>query len=305
MGINPLVSVLIPNYNKAAYLKETLDSVLAQTYTNWECIIVDDHSTDNSWEILEEYAAKDSRFKIFKRPDTREQGGNAARNFAFEMSKGVYVNWFDSDDIMLPDKIEKQIYFLEYSEVDFVLVLIENYKNDFVKSEFVIEMNKEKRPIKYLKGTFWFQTSLPIFKRKFLLVLNRLFDESLKRNQEGEFFTRILLAKPEIYFINDKKVIRRFDNNSISSNYSKLTIAEKIKLDYPSILSLFNLFRKKIFFGIEEKEYFVNWFIFFIQYSDFNIYEIFRFLLKSLFYGVGNQKIIAFKSYIKRISCGV
>ena len=75
----PLVSILIPNYNKAPYLRETLDSVLSQTYTHWECIIVDDHSTDNSWEILEEYVAKDSRFKLYKRPVDRKQGGNAAR----------------------------------------------------------------------------------------------------------------------------------------------------------------------------------------------------------------------------------
>ena len=108
--MNSLISILIPNYNKANYLRETLDSVFAQTYTNWECIIVDDHSTDNSWEILQEYTIRDSRFEIRKRPGHLPKGGNACRNYAFELSEGEFVNWFDSDDVMfenfLADKIK-------------------------------------------------------------------------------------------------------------------------------------------------------------------------------------------------------
>src|SRR5690606_6713113 len=100
MTEQPLVSILIPNYNKAPYLRETLDSILSQTYLNWECIIVDDHSTDGSYEILEEYANLDCRFKVYKRPDHLPKGGNACRNYAFILSNGEFVNWFDSDDIM-------------------------------------------------------------------------------------------------------------------------------------------------------------------------------------------------------------
>lgn len=118
----PLVSILIPNYNKAPYIRETLDSVLAQTYTNWECIIVDDHSTDESWNILEEYQAKDSRFKIFKRPDHLPKGGNACRNYAFELSKGKFIQWFDSDDILLDFALKVRIEEIERLESkDFVI----------------------------------------------------------------------------------------------------------------------------------------------------------------------------------------
>ena len=86
-----LVSILIPNYNKASYLRPTLDSIMAQTYSNWECIIVDDHSTDISWEIIEEYAKTDSRFKIYKRPNHLAKGGNVCRNYAFTNSVGDFV----------------------------------------------------------------------------------------------------------------------------------------------------------------------------------------------------------------------
>ncbi len=100
MDNKPLVSILIPNFNKAPYLRETLDSILAQTYTDWECIIVDDHSTDDSWGILEEYAEKDLRFKIYRRPDHLPKGGNVCRNFAYDNSRGDLILYLDSDDVL-------------------------------------------------------------------------------------------------------------------------------------------------------------------------------------------------------------
>lgn len=116
-----LISILIPNYNKAPYLKETLDSIVNQTYTNWECIIVDDHSTDNSWEILTEYAKRDPRFRLFNRPTYLPKGGNFCRNYAFEQSTGDFIQWFDSDDIMHPKLLFNRISKLDGTEYDFVL----------------------------------------------------------------------------------------------------------------------------------------------------------------------------------------
>ena len=106
---NPLVSIIIPTYNRAHLIGETLDSVLAQTYTNWECIIVDDGSTDNTDEVVDNYIKRDARFQFHHRPPDRLAGGNAARNYGFEMSKGEYVNWFDDDDIMCQNKLGVQV----------------------------------------------------------------------------------------------------------------------------------------------------------------------------------------------------
>jgi len=117
----PLVSILIPNYNKAKYIRETLDSIIAQTYTNWECIIIDDQSTDNSWEILQEYAAKDSRFQIHKRPAHLLKGGNACRNYAFELSKGDYIQWFDSDDLMFLNSLQNRLEAITQGDYDFIV----------------------------------------------------------------------------------------------------------------------------------------------------------------------------------------
>lgn len=119
---NPLVSILIPNYNKGQYLRETLDSILNQTFVNWECIIVDDHSTDDSWEILKEYADIDSRFRIYKRLDNLKKGANPCRNYALTLSKGMFVNWFDSDDLMELDFLKNRIVFLQKNDSDFIII---------------------------------------------------------------------------------------------------------------------------------------------------------------------------------------
>src|SRR5690554_3978886 len=116
-----LISIIIPTYNRAHLIGETLDSVLAQTYQNWECIVVDDGSTDNTDEVMAAYMAKDARFQYHHRPKDRLPGGNAARNYGFEVSKGEYIQWFDSDDLMLPEKLEMKVSSLLDKNVDFVV----------------------------------------------------------------------------------------------------------------------------------------------------------------------------------------
>jgi glycosyltransferase involved in cell wall biosynthesis len=109
MSDQPLVSIIIPTYNRAHLIGETLDSVVTQTYLNWECIIVDDGSSDNTDEVIKEYTKKDTRFKYYHRPKEHLSGGNGARNYGFKMSKGEYVNFLDSDDLFSENKIDDQV----------------------------------------------------------------------------------------------------------------------------------------------------------------------------------------------------
>ncbi|MCA1744718.1 MAG: glycosyltransferase, partial [Bacteroidales bacterium] len=109
MNEQPLVSVIIPTFNREHLIGETLESVLKQTYNNWECLIVDDGSTDRTRELVEGYVQLDGRFSYYRRPDYMPKGANACRNFGFEISRGDYVNWFDDDDIMHPEKLQIQV----------------------------------------------------------------------------------------------------------------------------------------------------------------------------------------------------
>ena len=98
-----LVSIIVPIYNVENYLRQCLDSIVAQTYQNFECLLINDDSPDNSADICREYVKKDSRFRYFE----KENGGvSSARNLGIERSKGKYITFIDSDDWVDSDYVE-------------------------------------------------------------------------------------------------------------------------------------------------------------------------------------------------------
>jgi glycosyltransferase involved in cell wall biosynthesis len=185
----PLVSIIIPTFNRAYLIGETLDSVLAQTYQNWECIVVDDGSTDNTAEIMESYILMDARFQYHQRPKNRLQGGNAARNYGFEVSKGDYIQWFDSDDIMLPEYL-----FLRMKEFkdehNFIICSGSSVDENLKEIEQIDLIIKENLYKDYVLWKTKILTPCVIFTRSFLEV-KELFNDKILRGQESEFFSRI------------------------------------------------------------------------------------------------------------------
>jgi glycosyltransferase involved in cell wall biosynthesis len=105
-----LVSVIMPSYNTGKFIKESIESVQSQTYQNWELIIVDDCSTDNTKELVAQFAEKDSRIKYECNP--QNSGAAITRNNALRRAKGKWIAFLDSDDLWMPDKLEKQIKFM-------------------------------------------------------------------------------------------------------------------------------------------------------------------------------------------------
>ena len=104
----PLISVIIPSYNRSELIKETLDSVHSQSYQNWECIIVDDGSTDGSQEIITRYVMKDELFRFFQR-NREPKGAPTCRNIGIEKSEGDYFIFLDSDDLLADNCLENRI----------------------------------------------------------------------------------------------------------------------------------------------------------------------------------------------------
>ncbi|HEX8016207.1 MAG TPA: glycosyltransferase family 2 protein [Flavobacterium sp.] len=115
--MSELVSIITPTYNAEKYIRETLQSVLNQSYQNWEMILADDASTDHTIYIIEEFAQKDSRIKLFKLPENR--GNGFVRNAALEKATGKYIAYLDADDLWFPEKLEKQIQFLKANNLHF------------------------------------------------------------------------------------------------------------------------------------------------------------------------------------------
>lgn len=115
---NPIVSIIVPSYNQGEFLSETLDSVLAQTYPHWECIIVNDGSVDNTEIVAQQYCKQDTRFRYFYQEN---KGVSAARNNAIRKSHGQYILPLDGDDLIAPQYIEKAItYFEKFPETNLV-----------------------------------------------------------------------------------------------------------------------------------------------------------------------------------------
>ena len=112
-----MVSIITPSHNTEKYIAKTMDSVLAQTYGEWEMIIVDDLSTDNSPSIIETYALRDSRIKLIK--SEQKSGASGSRNRAIEASQGRYIAFLDADDLWMPQKLEKQIMFMTKHDLAF------------------------------------------------------------------------------------------------------------------------------------------------------------------------------------------
>lgn len=118
----PLVSVIMPVHNAEPYISEAIDSLLRQTYPNIEIILVDDRSTDRSWEILQDYARRyPHKIRAVRTKRTTNAAGNGAMNYGFQFAKGEFIARMDADDVSYPERIEKQVaYMMSHPEV-FVL----------------------------------------------------------------------------------------------------------------------------------------------------------------------------------------
>ena len=112
----PFVDVILPNYNKAEFLEDAINSVITQTYKNWHLYIVDDHSNDNSAKVIDKFLNLENVtvIKLYK-----NKGPSFCRNYAMRISKAKYISFIDSDDTWLSDKLEKQIIFMEKHNLSF------------------------------------------------------------------------------------------------------------------------------------------------------------------------------------------
>lgn len=108
--MSELVSIIMPSYNTARFIKETVESVLAQSYTNWELLVVDDCSTDSTDDVMAQFLG-DSRIKYIK--NEKNSGAAVSRNRALREAKGKWIAFLDSDDLWLPDKLKNQIDFMK------------------------------------------------------------------------------------------------------------------------------------------------------------------------------------------------
>ncbi|GGG67254.1 glycosyltransferase family 2 protein [Epilithonimonas arachidiradicis] len=246
---SPLFSIIIPTYNRDNYISETLDSIISQTYSDWECIVVDDGSTDNTEKIVSQYVTADSRIQYHKRPDNYGAGGNGARNYGFTLSKGEFINWFDSDDVMLPDCLQKKIDLIKNTDFQFVITggyywdgkKINNPLAIYPTNDFYADLQTWKLNL---------TTNCVLFRKSFLQN-KELFSEQMYRSQETEFFSRIFFKISEnVYIISSEPTfLYRQHTNSITQNanvYNKKFLHSRLKLHLDNLSRSVEIKHKKL-----------------------------------------------------------
>jgi len=222
--VKGLVSVIVPCYNQAKFLSESLESVFSQTYSNWECIIVNDGSTDNTEEVALKWVKTDSRFKYI---NIDHGGPSISRNVALKIAKGEYLQFLDSDDWLSPQKIAVQINIL--SKANTYSLCLCNYfssvEDDLFKPHPSRLVSPEFKTTDYLYELIsnWETTlSIPIHCILFKGIMYKenciYFDSDLPNHVDWDFWMKIFALKPEVYYIDQKLVTYRIQSKSLCRN---------------------------------------------------------------------------------------
>lgn len=186
--INPLVSVIIPAYNRASFLKRAVRSVLGQTYRYLECIVIDDASTDDTTEVFATLYANDPRLRYIRL--TVNKGAQAARNTGIKAAKGLYIAFLDSDDEWLPDKLEKQMR-LFMQATQHLAVVYAGYREMLLNGEYVDHFPSIRGNIYKTALKQWICDTNTIVAKKSSLINAGLLDENIRAYQEWDLCIRL------------------------------------------------------------------------------------------------------------------
>ena len=211
MSNNPLISIITPAYNSSKYIGETIESILCQTYANWEMLITDDCSVDNTLQIIESYQAKDERIKLFKLE--KNCGPGVARNNSIKFAKGRYITFCDSDDQWKKNKLELQLKFMQENELVFSFsdyeVIDENNN-----SQLYVKCPK-KLTYKKLLRTNYVGCLTAIYDTKFL---GKLMMPKIRKRQDWVLWLSIMKKIETTKGLNTSLAVYRNRSNSISSS---------------------------------------------------------------------------------------
>lgn len=246
--MNDLVSIIMPSYNTAKFIPETIESVIKQTYTNWELIIVDDCSTDNTDEVVKPFLT-DERIKYLK--NEKNSGAAVSRNYALREAKGKWIAFLDSDDLWLPEKLEKQIAFMEKN----------GYK--FTYTDYKIKLNGKWLPYIFTGPNIvnkrkmydycYFSTITVMYDRDFVGLIQIA---PLKKNNDYAMWLKII-KKADCYRFPECLSSYIKHDNSISSG-SKIKLIKHHYIMFrlsenKTVISSVVLTARNLFWGVIKK----------------------------------------------------
>ncbi|EKE97146.1 MULTISPECIES: glycosyltransferase [unclassified Tolypothrix] len=214
----PLISVVLPVFNGAKTISETVQSVLNQTFVNWELIIINDGSQDSTLDIIEKFESAEPRLRIFSYPNA---GLAASRNRGIALSLGEYISFIDADDLWTPNKLKSQLTALQEQSKAFVAYSWTDYidaNGKFVKSGGHTTDTGDVYQ-KLLLWNFIENGSNPLVRKEVFDTVGG-FDESLSAAEDWDMWLR-LAARYEFVVIPEVQVLYRLSMNSMSANLKR------------------------------------------------------------------------------------
>lgn len=216
MSTQKLVSVIMPTYNCGKFIGESIESVQKQTYSQWELIIVDDCSTDDTTSIVQKYKTTDKRIKYHKLE--KNSGPAVARTKAMELASGNYMAFLDSDDLWVPNKLERQLKFMESHQYAFTCTAYEQIDEDG---------KKLGRVIKTVPKTSYNRLLLdcPVGNSTVMYnvdIMGKFKVPNIRKRNDDALWLQMLKKEPYIMGMSDVLMLYRLRKNSVSSNKIKL-----------------------------------------------------------------------------------
>jgi glycosyltransferase involved in cell wall biosynthesis len=217
--MKPLVSILVPAYNAERWISETIRSALEQTWSRKEIIIVDDGSRDQTVAVARQFAANNISVVT-----QENQGASAARNRAFELSQGDYIQWLDADDLLSPAKVAKQMAAAEECQ-DTLLLLSSGWgyimyrpsRAQFLRTPLWCNLSPLEWLLRKMAQNLHMQTATWLVSRELTQAAGP-WDTRLSLDDDGEYFCRVVLLSDEIRFVPGAKVFYRQPGSDRLSN---------------------------------------------------------------------------------------
>lgn len=221
--MNPLISIIIPTFNRAHLIEETINSIVNQSYSNWECLIVDDGSSDNIKQVLGRYIKADNRFKFFDRPSKLKKGPCSCRNFGLQISRGSFIQWLDSDDLLHENKLLTDLKYLDSAEYDYTIS-----QSDFFDGKTKIKTRVwntnlySNDPLNdfILKEIGWGINS-PLWRKSKLLEKQLNFNENLQNSNDFFYHIEAIIKGFKPVIIYETLVSQRDHEERIMNNSDK------------------------------------------------------------------------------------
>jgi glycosyltransferase involved in cell wall biosynthesis len=270
--MSPVVTIIIATYNRERFFLETLLSIQNQTFQEWECLIIDDGSTDRTFEIISPILKSDDRFRYYLRTELYKKGTSGCRNYGLDVAKGDYVIFFDDDDIVHPQNLELCVYELSNNYISYCRYLRHvfyngfDYKFDFSKiySTFYIDISDLELII---KNQLPFNSCAVMWKKE--CFVNARFDERISYCDEWELYSRILSAGIKGISIEKCLFYGRKHPNSITSEYNMNNITSRESHAEAILLVVKNL-KNKGLLTYSLKHYFIS---LSFNFKEFNLHE--------------------------------